>query len=129
MKRLLLITLMVLSHGPAYAEWESIGTTESETVYIDLDTIRRKGDRVKLWHLHDSKVVQTIGGSSVLSFKIQSEIDCPEERVRKLARLAYSGSMGGGKVVYKNTDEWKWEPIAPDSTDYYLSVVACVLKK
>ncbi len=43
----LLITLLLLSNGPAYAEWVAIGSSESlggYTVYVDPDTIRRNGD-------------------------------------------------------------------------------------
>ncbi len=47
MTRLLLITLLVLSHGPAYAEWVAVEKKEKllgpHTVYIDPDTIREKG--------------------------------------------------------------------------------------
>ncbi len=47
MTRLLLIILLVLSHGPAYAEWVAVEKKEKllgpHTVYIDPDTIREKG--------------------------------------------------------------------------------------
>jgi hypothetical protein len=41
----LLITLLVLSSGPAYAEWELLlnDTGVGGTVYVDTDTIRHKG--------------------------------------------------------------------------------------
>jgi len=128
MTRLLLITLLVLSSGPAYAEWVSIGTTDKVILYIDLDTIRRKGDRVRLWHLHDFKTVETVNGDSILSIKMQSEIECLEERIRMLAGHSFSSNMGGGEVVYSDTDEKKWEPIVPDSSNQALWKVVCVLK-
>jgi hypothetical protein len=54
----LLITLLVLNSSPAYAEWVWISFTKSEggyDVYADPDTIRRKGDLVKMWVLYDYK--------------------------------------------------------------------------
>ena len=53
MKRLLPIslTLLILSSAPAYAEWAAVGSSENGggvTVYADRDTIRRKGDLVKM---------------------------------------------------------------------------------
>ena len=52
MTRLLLIALLVLSSGPAYAEWVAIGSTDDGmTAYADPDTIRRKEEMVKMWVL------------------------------------------------------------------------------
>jgi hypothetical protein len=52
----LLITLLVLSSSPAYAEWVAIGSTEvsgGSTVYVDLETIRRTVfDRLSCRHIH-----------------------------------------------------------------------------
>ncbi len=44
----LLITLLVLSSGPAYAEWVAVGGNKEAgvTVSADPDTIRRKGNLV-----------------------------------------------------------------------------------
>ena len=53
MKRLLLITLLVLSHGPVYAEWVAIKkdylSSTLQTVYVDPATIRREGNLVTMW--------------------------------------------------------------------------------
>ena len=105
MKRLLPIslTLLILSCAPAYAEWAAVGSSENGggvTVYADRDTIRRKGDLVKMWYLSDFKTIQTVAGNSFLSEKDQSEFDCAEERTRLLAVTKFSGNMGRGQVVY-----------------------------
>ena len=75
MTRLLLITLLMLSSGPAYAEWVSIGANNQRgrTVYTDPDTIRLKGDVVTMWSLNDYKTRQTMGSTSYLSYKVQTE--------------------------------------------------------
>ena len=130
MTRLILITLLVLSSGPAYAEWVAIGYSESlggYTVYVDLDTIRRKGDLVKMWYLLDFETIQTVAGDSFLSSKSQHEYDCTEERDRILALTMFSGNMGSGKVVYSSSDKdkWEWAPVQPDSISQTLWKVAC----
>lgn len=51
MTPLLLIILLLLSSSPAYAEWVKVGEDDSYTAYIDRDTIRHKGNRVKVWRL------------------------------------------------------------------------------
>ncbi len=57
MRRLLLITLLVLSGGPVYAEWvaldEKYQSPGLHTVYVDPTTIRRDGNLVMLWQLTD----------------------------------------------------------------------------
>ena len=50
MKQLLLITLLVLSSGPACADWMSFGASDSgTTVYADPTTKSRDGDLVNMW--------------------------------------------------------------------------------
>jgi len=97
----LLITLTLFTCGPVYAEWVSIGKTDyGMTVYVDPHTIRRNGDLAKLWVLSDYKSIQYVeGGEPFLSLKYQREIHCPEERIRFLVRLVFSGNMGGGKTL------------------------------
>jgi hypothetical protein len=131
MKRLLLITLLVLSSGPVYAEWVSVGGNVEEgmtayTVYVDLDTIRRNGDVVKLWALMDFKTIQTDPSPPHLSVKSQREFDCTEERVRLLTLTAFSGHMGNGNAVYSYSDS-KDQGIAvePGSVAQSLWKVAC----
>ena len=59
MKQLLLITLLVLSHGPVYAEWVSVEkdylVPGLQTVYVDPATIRREGNLVTRSQLPDIK--------------------------------------------------------------------------
>jgi hypothetical protein len=128
MTRLFLMILLVLSSGPAYAEWIKAATDNEKamTIYVDPDTVRRKGDLVKIWELLDYKTVQkTYMGESYLSVKVQHEYDCAEERHRPLAFLDYSGNMGHGSVVYSDSDEDKWTPVAPGSVGLTLWKFAC----
>lgn len=126
MKRLfLMILLLFSSSGPAYSEWMSLFTTEEETVYVDRDTLRRKGELVKMWSLFDFKIARTVGGDPNLSSKLQIEFDCAEERTRKLASTYFSGHMGSGKANYTISDPSKWIPVEPASTGEALWKVAC----
>ena len=124
-----LITFLVLSSRPAYAEWVDVSSAESYggfTMYADPDTIRRKGELVKMWHLHDYKTVQTEAGKSFLSLKSQSEFDCAEERVRLLAVTEFSGNMGKGNVVWSRYfAEGEWRPVEPESTGQTFWKLAC----
>ena len=118
----LLITLLFLSSVPAYAEWVAIGSSGGNigSVYSDPDTIRRKGDLVKMWILSDFKTLQTVADASYLSRLSQSQYDCTEERIRQLTVSWHSGNMGKGNVVWTNSDESKWEPVAPGTLGHTL---------
>lgn len=121
-----LFALLVLSSGPAYAEWVLVTADESgTTVYVDPSTIRRKEDLANLWTLYDSKSVETVPGGSFLSIKRQKEYDCAEARSRTLAETLFSGNMGKGKVVLIDTDERKWQPVEPGSIGQILWKYAC----
>jgi surface-adhesin protein E len=126
-QRLFLITLLVLSSGPAYAAWVRGVTSEDAevTVYIDPDIIRRKADLVKVWTLFDYTTTQTAVGKSWLSSKMHRQFDCSEERIRVLAFTMFSGNMGKGEPVYGNSDEGKWKPVAPGSIEQTRWKVAC----
>lgn len=125
-----LITLLTLSSGAAYAGWVlTSGDDEAGlTVYVDQDSIRRKGNLAKMWQLYDYKTVQTVAGDSLFSIKRFNEYDCTEERTRMLGYTWFSGNMGLGKVVYSTTEKLQWEPVVPRSINHTLLKVACSKK-
>jgi hypothetical protein len=125
MTRLLLIIFFFLSSAPAYAEWVEVGITDEATVYADPVTIRRKGDLVKMWYLHDFKTTQTVLKKSYLSSRSQDEYDCTEDRHRALASTSFSGNMGSGKVRSSYSIKGKWEPVPPGTMTQTLWKVAC----
>jgi len=127
MKRLLLFTLLVLSSGPAYAEWVKVsdGDEAGKTVYVDPTTIRRNSNLVKMWQFYDYRTVQTVGGIRFLSAKEQWEFDCAEARSRALELKEFSGNMGSGTVVYTNSQVGKWIPLMPGSIGQAVWAVAC----
>ena len=129
MIRLLLIalTLLVLSSGPAYAEWVKVSDSDEtgKTVYVDPATVRRNSNLVKMWQFYDYKTVQTVGGNRFLTAKEQWEFDCAEERSRVVARKEFSGNMGSGTMVFTNSQVGKWTPVVPDSVGQTVWKVAC----
>ena len=127
MKQLLLFTLLVLSHEPAYAEWVKVrgGDEVGKTVYVDPASIRRNSNLVKMWQFYDYKTVQTVGGIRFLSAKEQWEFDCAEERGRVLALKEFSGNMGSGTMVVTNSQVGKWIPVMPGSIGQTVWKVAC----
>jgi hypothetical protein len=129
MIRLLLIALsfLVVTSGPAYAEWVKVSDTDEtgKTVYVDPATIRRNSNLVKMWQFYDYKTVQTVGGNRFLTAKEQWEFDCAEGRSRVVARKEFSGNMGSGTMVFTNSQVGKWLPVMPDSIGQTVWNVAC----
>ncbi len=127
MKRFFLITLLLLSGGPAYAEWMWVSANNQVglTIYVDPDTISRNGDLVELWQLYDYKAVQTVGGDSFLSSKAHRQFDCVKQRTRLLAFTHFTGNMGSGNRIVSDRDESEWRPVTPGSVGQSMWKVAC----
>ena len=127
----LLITLLVLSRGPVYAEWVAIAKKYQspglQTVYVDPDTIRREGNLVTMWILIDWKWMQgnPKGTPRFLSTKTQKQFDCVDKRLRLLAFTEFSRRMGTGIPANGYVDKDNWLPVEPDSMNQALWEVAC----
>ena len=132
----LLITLLVLSSEPAYAEWVAVENDYLlpglQTVYVDPDTIRREGNLVTMWQLIDFKLMQGNAGMGilgvghrVLSTKTHKQFDCAEKRFRVLAVTDFSGNMGTGIPAGAYIDGGNWVPVEPKSINQALWEVAC----
>jgi hypothetical protein len=123
----LLVTFLSLSYVPAYAEWVLASGDDGAglTVYVDRDSIQRKGNFARMWQLFDYKTVQTVAGDSLLSIQRRNEYDCTKMWTRLLAYTWFSSNMGRGRVVYETTEELQWETVAPQSINHTLWKVAC----
>ncbi len=107
----LLITLLLLSSGPAYAEWVHIGENDRSVGWADT-AIRRSGDLVEVWVLFAYKSIQSSPRSSKRYFseKAQYLIDCRSERERVLFFPWHAEKMGHGVVVYTGRKSTEREP-------------------
>ena len=131
MKHLFLIALLLLSSGLAYAEWVEVGgkVEEGLTVYVELDTLSRSGDVVKMWELWDFKTSRTETKPPHMSVKSQREFDCIKKRGQLLALTAFSGNMGSGEVVYSYSDFKDQEiPVEPGSVAEIVWKLVCSKK-
>ncbi len=131
MKRALLITLLVLSSGPVYAEWVAVEKDYLmpglQTVYIDPNTIHREGNLVTMWQLIDFTAMQgnPRGPTRFLSTKTHKQFDCAEQRVRLLASTEFSHPMGTGRRADELVNKDNWLSIELESINQALWEVAC----
>ena len=120
--KLLIAALLAVFSTNVMAEWTRVGDSDSDsdtntnTAYVDLSTIRKSGDKVKMWDLLDYKVVQMVNGTRYLSAVAQMEYDCKEETAKLLTFNEHSKNMGQGEVVYSSGNTHaEFEPISPNS--------------
>ena len=122
--RKLVVVLLLLS-TPAWAEWTLVGDSDLSDVYADLATIRKRGNKVKMWSLYDLKTARPFAGIPYLSSKDQDEYDCDGERTRFLSFSVHSGNMGGGSTIYFDADPGKWTALPAGSVVEALWKIAC----
>lgn len=106
-----LLALLMLIASPAWAGWVELGRAENGNVfYIDPATIRKDGNRRKVWTITD---LNTASSSGALSRKHRIEFDCKEERSRFLSISAHSKLMGAGDVLLIDNGVGEWQEVAP----------------
>jgi hypothetical protein len=126
-----LITLLVLSTVPAYAEWVAVEKDYLlpglQTVYVDPGTIHREGNLVTVWQLINFKWMQGSprGPNRFLSTETHKQFDCAEKRIRFLAFTEFSRRMGTGIPADGYVDNGIWLPVEPESINQALSEMAC----
>ena len=126
MNKLLIAALLTVFSTSVMAEWTVVIYSDTSTAYADISTIRKSGNKVKMWGLLDYKVVQTGIDKRYLSISNQHEYDCKEETSRHLAIIAYSKNMGAGEVVYMSGNmHVESQPIPPGSMQEGLFRLAC----
>ena len=116
MTRLIFPVFLVLGSLPAYGAWVevSVNAEAGETVYIDSESIRRRGDIAEMWVLYDSKTAQPAVGKTYLSRKVQNEYNCKQDVKRMVRVIEYSGNMATGTVIHMSSalfSPTEWKPV------------------
>ena len=109
------------------AEWDYIARAadRSSATYVQGASIRKFGDKVKLWEMLDYEEGRQLGSKGVLSFKSLKEHDCKEKKYRGLSVIFYSKNMGKGAIVYSNNDTRPWKSVITGSTNEASFKYAC----
>ena len=109
------------------AEWDYIARAadHSSATYVEGTSIRKLGDKVKLWEMLDYEEGRDLGSKQVLSLKSLKEHDCKEKIYRGLSIIFYSKNMGKGAIVYSNNDTRPWKKVIAGSTNEASFKYAC----
>ena len=108
-------------------EWDYIARAadHSSATYVEGTSIRKLGDKVKLWEMLDYEEGRDLGSKQVLSLKSLKEHDCKEKIYRGLSIIFYSKNMGKGAIVYSNNDTRPWKKVIAGSINEASFKYAC----
>ena len=128
MRQTILMLLLAAATGSAVADWVKVAAVGgvANTLYADPVTIRKAGNKVKMWSLvdHQTALADSFGKAHA-SEKVQWEHDCKEEQQRMLAYVTFAENMGKGKTVFSDPQPGKWSPVAADAPEKALWKIAC----
>jgi len=100
--RMIIVLLLMLVSTSVFAQWKWVGESSAGfTAYVDIQSIKKKGNIVHMWGLYDYTTLQTnYNGSKYFSSIHLEEYDCEEDTTRALNSSDFSANMRGGNVVY-----------------------------
>ncbi|MCH9639323.1 MAG: hypothetical protein K0U40_07500 [Betaproteobacteria bacterium] len=128
MKKLLITLTLILMSTNTMAEWTEMGKSDEAGGYIayaDLTTIRKAGNRVKMWTLIDYKNEQKASGVNFSSKSIRRDYDCQGRHMRILAFKLFSWNMEKGRLVRSYNQPQEWEEVEAESMGETEWKVAC----
>ena len=126
-KSFLMAFLTVVSTS-ALSEWIKVEKISSEgiTRYVDVSTIQKNKNKVRMINLIDYQTKREALDDKFLSIKVVQEYDCNEVKKRILAFNTYSGNMGKGEALYRDTSPNEWKIVSsPGSSGLTLWETAC----
>ena len=133
MKRWITIAacMTILPSSSAFAAWQEIGFNEQSTVSLDIETLKRDGDKAQIISMLDFK---TPGADPQTKEPIRSIIGlneylCEKAQYRPIEYKVFSGNKGEGKVVadVKSPDS-QFEAITSGSWAAGVYSIACRAK-
>jgi len=110
-------------------EWTFVDESESAGIYIDLDTIERTGNTIRVQKLFEFSEKQDFEGNFYMSAVTYDEYDCENGKLRILQGILYSGNTGLGNNVRFTTAASDWRDIPPETTASTVRDIVCRLKK
>jgi len=130
---LIIITvgLMALPVTNALAAWTELGSNDAMTVLVDLDTIKRDGDKAQILSMLDLKKpgVNPTSKKAVSSLIGLNEYACSNGTYRPIEFKEFSGAKGSGKVVTDSkSPDAPFEPVVSGSWTAGVFNIACKAK-
>ena len=99
MKKILLLTLLCFSINAAAINWQKVGEASGNSLYVDVDNIKKQNKFVYYWELVDFKEAIFGAYSSISKFKA----DCVDKKKALLIFNSYTGPMGKFRLINEAT--------------------------
>lgn len=122
MKTLCLALSLLACAAPASAGWTYVDGGAGYDRYLDDDSIDRDGARVQVWELDNNEVADASG---VMSLRSRTEYDCEARRYRIVHLSGHSQQMSGGEVLFSQSVDGQWRPVAPETLGEASLRMAC----
>jgi len=115
----------------AQAQWNEVSKARNGDVWLmETGTARRVGDAARVWVLINHPLPIThpapYSHSGVRSFRALVQIDCKEQRARRLEASFFSQAGGDGRLLGTSEND-DWFNVPPDTPDADLMKAACEL--
>ena len=127
LKKLLLTAVlsMTVTHTALAYEWTvTASSTDGDTMYIDLDTIRQVNGFVYFWQMLDQVEPNKFGDLSATSYV---KTDCGVLRAQNLTSNFYNQSMARGNTSSTHNKKGDWLHLPLDSLGGVTLSLACSL--
>ena len=111
--------LLIIFFSPSfvYGDWSRVTFNDETTMFIDSQTIKRKGDLVQVTQLMNFPLGSK-SPDNKLSYKSSittEEYDCKKGLSRTLSFRWYSDVKGTGKMVYEDKNTYEFEKLVDGS--------------
>lgn len=124
---------IAIASGPccAQAQWNEVSKARNGDVWtMETGTARRVGDGARVWVLvtHPLPITHPApySHSGVRSFRALVQIDCKDQRARRLEASFFSQPGGEGRLLGTSEND-DWFNVPPDTPDADLMKAACEL--
>ena len=102
-------------------EWIKLVTSNTATIYIDLETSTKDQGTNYVWILIDQKEVENNSRSRT----VHIQIDCNKGKNRLHHIVVYDDQMGKGDIVNQVTNPSEWRSVLPGSLAYSVKELIC----
>jgi hypothetical protein len=133
MKRWMVIAVCMaaLPISSAFAAWQEIGSNEQSTVSLDIETLKKDGDKAQIMSMLDfiKPGMDPKTKTPIRSIIGLNEYLCEKAQYRPIEYKVFSGNKGEGKVVadIKSPDS-QFEAITNGSWAAGVYSIACRVK-
>jgi hypothetical protein len=135
MKKYILFFISILFSSQALAEWTLVYANDETDAkyYVDLATLSKKKDTIRLLTLEDFRAPVIIKKGSIKisynSIKSLTEFNCSKSVMRVLSYSVYENQMGHGDPLMAKGSPFEWSGIKNNTlNEAYLNIACSEIK-